>query len=113
MKIAIIGSRNFSDWGLVASTLEPYLGKVTLVISGGAKGADFLGERWAKLNDIETLIFPADWDKFGKRAGYLRNTDIIKNCDLCIAFWDSVSRGTSHSISLCNKYNKPVEIIKI
>jgi hypothetical protein len=75
--------------------------KISLVVSGGAKGADKLGENWAKVNDIKTLIFPANWAEFGKSAGFIRNEDIIKNCDEAIVFWDEKSSGTKHSISLC------------
>ena len=111
MKLAIIGSRTFNNYGLLQETLEQYKSKITLVVSGAAKGADSLGERWAIKNNIKTLIFPADWEKYGKRAGFIRNEDIIKNCDAVIAFWDEISRGTAHSLSLCEKYNKPYKII--
>jgi hypothetical protein len=113
MKLAIIGSRNFTNYSLLEQTLEPYKPKITLVISGAATGADSLGERWALSNKIKTLIFPADWNRFGKRAGFIRNEDIIQHCDCCIAFWDGVSKGTKHSISLCEKYNKPLKIVMI
>ena len=112
MKLAIIGSRTFNNYMLLKETLEQYKPKITLVISGAAKGADSLGEKWALENQIQTLIFPAKWDEYGKKAGFIRNEDIIKNCDGCIAFWDGVSKGTQHSISLCEKYNKPIKIIK-
>ena len=111
MKLAIIGSRDFINYNFLKENLEPYKPKITLVVSGGARGADKLGEQWAVENKIETLIFLADWDKFGKRAGYIRNEDIIKNCDCCIAFWDGKSKGTAHSISLCEKLKKPFKII--
>lgn len=113
MKIAIIGSRNFDNYKLVVETLKPYQSKISLVISGGAKGADSLGEHWAKQNNINTLIFLPDWDKHGKRAGFIRNEDIIKNCDGVLAFWDGESKGTAHSLSLAEKYNKPTKIVKI
>lgn len=113
MKLAIIGSRSFNDYKKLEDTLFPYLTRITLVVSGGARGADTLGEQWAKNNNIKTLIFPADWEKYGKRAGFIRNEDIIKNCEVCIAFWDGESKGTKHSISLCEKYNKPYRIIGI
>ena len=113
MKLAIIGSRNFSNYTLLKSILEPYKSKLTLVISGGTKGADSLGEKWAIENNIKTLIFLADWDKHGKSAGFIRNQDIIKNCDCCIAFWDNKSPGTKHSLSLCEKYNKPYKVVMI
>ncbi len=112
MKLAIIGSRTFNNYALLKSYLDPHKHKITLIVSGGAKGADTLGEKWANQNNIPTLIFPADWDKYGKRAGYLRNEDIIKNCDVCVAFWDGVSKGTQHSLNLCKKYNTPFIIIE-
>jgi len=111
MKLAIIGSREFNDYNLLKKSLEHYKFKITKVVSGAARGADSLGEKWAIENKIETLIFPADWDKHGKAAGFIRNEDIIKNCDCCIAFWDGKSPGTKHSISLCEKLNKPYKII--
>ena len=113
MKLAIIGSRTFTKYELLKETLEKYKSKINLVVSGAAQGADSLGEKWALENNIKTLIFPADWNKHGKKAGFIRNEDIIKNCDACIAFWDGVSKGTKHSISLCEKYNKPVKIVII
>jgi len=113
MKLAIIGSRTFNDYNKLKTILEPYRSKITLVVSGAAKGADSLGEQWAKEFNIQTLIFPADWNKHGKRAGFIRNEDIIKNCDVCIAFWDGVSKGTGHSLSLCEKFNKPYKIITV
>jgi hypothetical protein len=113
MRLAIIGSREFNNVKLLTDSLFPYLFNVTLVVSGGCRGADKMGEEWAKKHGIDTLIFPADWDKHGKAAGFIRNEDIIKNCDQAIAFWDHVSKGTRHSISLCEKYNKPCKIIKI
>jgi hypothetical protein len=113
MKIAIIGSRDFYNYKLIIKTLEPYKSKISLIVSGAAKGADSLGEKWAIDNKIQTLIFPADWEKHGKRAGFIRNEDIIKNCDGVIAFWNGISKGTAHSLSLAEKYNKPVKIVKI
>lgn len=112
MKLAIIGSRTFNNYNLLKETLEQYKSKITKVISGGAKGADSLGEQWAKENNIQTQIFYPDWDKYQKAAGFIRNKDIIENCDVCIAFWDEVSIGTKHSLSLCEKLNKPYKIIK-
>jgi hypothetical protein len=113
MKLAIIGSRGYNNYEQVSAILNEYKSQVVLVISGGAKGADTLGEKWALENNIETLIFPADWDKYGKRAGYIRNEDIVKNCDFVIAFWDGKSKGTANSIALANKYNKPIKIINV
>ncbi len=113
MKLAVIGSRSFNNLELLNDSLLPYLFNARLVVSGGARGADMMGEEWAKKHGIDTLIFPADWDRYGKAAGYIRNEDIIKNSDQVVAFWDGASRGTQHSISLCEKHNKPCKIIRI
>ena len=98
--------------------MKSYLDKIhsveplTYIVSGGAKGADSLSERWAKENNIETLIFIPDWNKHGKKAGFLRNEDIIKSSDAVIAFWNGESRGTLSSINLAKKYEKSCLIVK-
>jgi hypothetical protein len=111
MKLAIIGSRGFNDKKLLEDILNPLVFNISLIISGGAIGADKIGEEWAEKYGIETLIFLPDWKQHGKAAGFIRNEDIIKNADQVIAFWDEKSKGTKHSISLCEKYNKPCRII--
>jgi len=111
MRLAIIGSRSFNDTKLLNETLRPYKDQITLIVSGGAKGADQLGEYWARLHKIETLIFLPDWEKHGKKAALLRNKDIISNCDMAIAFWNYRSPGTRHAIKLCEKQKKPYKII--
>ena len=75
-------------------------------MSGGAKGADALGERYAEIHNIPTKIYYADWKKFGRRAGPIRNVDIINRCDVCVAFWDGQSHGTKHDIDLCREQHK-------
>jgi hypothetical protein len=100
MRVAIIGSRNFNNYELVVDTLKEYENNITLIVSGGAKGADTLGERWAKEKNKEVLIFHPDWNKYGKSAGIIRNKDIIENSDIVFAFWDGISKGTKNSIDL-------------
>ena len=78
---------------------------------GGAKGADKLSEKWADDNNIDKDIYYPDWNKYGKKAGYIRNQSIIENSDRVIAFWDGSSKGTSHSINLAKKDDKPYKII--
>ncbi|MFW6226284.1 MAG: DUF2493 domain-containing protein [bacterium] len=114
MKIAVIGSRNFTDYELLKSKLDKIHERkiITCIVSGGAKGADKLSERWADENGIEKLIFIPDWNKYGKRAGFLRNEDIIKNADAVVAFWDGVSKGTQHGINLSKKHEKSCLIVK-
>lgn len=111
MKIAVVGSRNFSDFELLKDTLNQY-DNIIKIVSGGARGADSLAEKYAKLYHISTEIYKPDWKKYGRRAGFKRNTDIIINADQVIAFWDGRSLGTNNSINLCTRYAKPVKIIK-
>lgn len=111
MKVAVIGSRKFTNTQLLESILDNYKTQITCIISGGARGADQLAESWATTNNIKTMIFKPDWSSFGKSAGYRRNIEIVKNCDLCIAFWDGESKGTAHSISLCKQHDKKIHVI--
>lgn len=111
IKIGVIGSRSFNDYELLKRTLDEYLGKVWVIVSGGAAGADSLGEKWAIENNVKTCIYKPDWEKHGKSAGFIRNKDIVDDSDIVIAFWDSLSRGTEHSINLAKKMNKEVRIV--
>jgi len=111
MKLAIIGSRTFNDYETLKATLEPYERSITEVISGGAKGADTLGERWAIEHNKETTIFYPDWNKLGKSAGFIRNKDIVENSDGVLAFWDGKSKGTQHSFTLCKKLDVPLKVV--
>lgn len=114
MKIAIVGSRSFSDCAVLESWILSHIAaeSISLVISGGASGADTLAEQFAKKFNIPTMIFLPDWKKYGRRAGIIRNVDIIKNCDICFAFWDGQSRGTKNDIELCQRYSKTVYIYR-
>ena len=109
MKVAVIGSRTFNDYELLRQTLSKI--EITLVVSGGAKGADSLGEEYANANNIPTKIFLPDWDKYGKSAGMLRNSDIINEAEIIVAFWDGESKGCKDAIAKANKLNKKVLII--
>jgi hypothetical protein len=111
MKLAIIGSRSFTNFEYLSSILTEYASEISEIISGGATGADNLAEQWAKAHNIPITVYPADWTRYGRSAGPRRNHDIIINCDKCIAFWDGESNGTGHAIGLCTKYKKPVHII--
>lgn len=102
MKLAVVGSRSFEDLEKLSLVLDEIhsKNKISLIISGGAAGADSLAEVWAKLNSIPVQIFLPDWKKHGKSAGFIRNRDIINSCDSCVAFWDGTSKGTLNSILL-------------
>ena len=112
MKLAIVGSRTFNDYDMLVDFIKDNynIDEITHVISGGARGADFLGERFAEEFNKELIVFPAEWKKYGKSAGFKRNVDIIETCDECVCFWDGESHGTKHDIELCEKMEKPCKI---
>ena len=115
LRIGIVGSRGFNDYKLMCDTLDKYVDKVFLIVSGGAPGADSLGERWGKDNRVKTLIHRPKWrDSEGNyvpSAGFDRNELIVNDSDIIIAFWDSLSRGTENTISIAKEQGKPVEIV--
>lgn len=113
MKLAVVGSRTFNDYDKVIYTLDKFRDKITVIISGGAKGADTLAERYANQNGIKTVIYYPDWDSHGRSAGFIRNADIVKSSDAVIAFWDGRSKGTKHTIDYAKRLNKPVLIVEV
>ncbi len=106
-KVAVVGSRTITDYSFIKNLLDGKKDQIQSIISGGANGIDSLAERWAKENNIPITIFLPDWNTYGKRAGYVRNESIIKECDMCLALWDGESKGTLHSVNLCKKHQKP------
>ena len=127
MKLAIIGSRSFKDHEVLNYIINTYFSdfeqcscgnpdgsyepRFDEIVSGGAVGADQLGARWAKDNGVKLTEFIPDWAKYGKRAGFIRNEDIIKAADFVLAFWDGTSRGTANSLSIAKRLKKSTLII--
>lgn len=117
-KIIIAGGRDFKDYELLKTKVDKIIELLIAdnftieIVSGTANGADKLGEKYAKEKGYKIAYFPANWDKFGKRAGYIRNEEMANYAQALIAFWDNKSRGTKHMIDLAKKYNLPTRIIK-
>lgn len=109
MNVAIVGSRDYSNLEAVRAYVQS-LPKDTVIVSGGARGVDSVAEQEARKCGLKVLIFPAEWEKYGKSAGYRRNVDIVTAADQVVAFWDGESRGTQHSINLARAQGKPLEI---
>ena len=112
MKLAIVGSRTFDDYRLVCKYAGLFVFEdIKEIVSGGARGADSLAGRYAKQFVIPLKVFEAEWDKYGKSAGFIRNQTIVDNCDMVLAFWDGESRGTADTIEKAKKAKKPTFII--
>lgn len=111
LTIAVVGSRSFNDYSKVKSILDKFLKHGIKLVSGGAAGADTLAERYAKENDLEITVLKPEWNKYGKRAGFMRNEDIIDACDIVVAFWDGKSPGTKNSVDVAYSKQKKVFLI--
>ena len=111
MKVIIAGSREFDDYEVLRNYCDHVLQNQTdiEIVSGTARGADQLGERYAIERDYKITRFPADWNK-GKSAGYIRNEKMANYADALIAFWNGMSRGTEHMINLAKQYKLKIRI---
>ncbi|MEX3625117.1 DUF2493 domain-containing protein [Viridibacillus arvi] len=116
IKVVVGGSRGFSDYGLLKSKLDTILKDYEYsqieIVSGGAEGADKLGERYAEEHGCKLTMFIPDWDMFGGSAGMRRNVEMAHYGDCVICFWDGVSRGTKGMINTCISKSKTVQIIR-
>ena len=112
MKVCIAGSREIEDYDLLCKVIADSNTTITEIVSGTARGADRLGERFALEHDILLKKFPANWNKFGKRAGYLRNKEMADYANFFIILWDGESKGTKHMIDLVYKTGKNL-ILKV
>lgn len=119
LKVIIAGSRDFNDYIKLKNILDKFNlliknkgYEITQIISGTCKGADLLGERYAKENNIDIVRFPAKWNTYGKKAGYLRNLEMGEYGDILIAFPINNSKGTYNMIDIMKKLNKKYFIIK-
>lgn len=117
LKIIIAGSRNFRKYSLLKEKLEIILSNLNEdeieIISGGAPGADRLGEKFAYEKCYNLTIFPCRWDLYGLKAGPYRNLEMAKYADALVAFHDGSSKGTISMINLAKKHNLKIRIIKI
>lgn len=101
-KVIIAGGRDFENYNQLKEACDFYLQNKRKegveIVSGGANGADKLGERYAKERGYPIKEFPADWTKYHKAAGPIRNRHMAEYANALIAFWDGGSRGTKNMI---------------
>lgn len=102
-RVIIAGGRDFNDYPLLKAKCDKILASKSqthniVVITGAARGADSLGEQYARENGYAIDSRPADWNAHGKSAGFIRNVQMANSADALIAFWDGKSHGTKHMI---------------
>jgi len=114
MRCIIAGGRDFNNYNIlcaVMNTIKKYSPSVnkpiTEIVTGDARGADTLGAQWATAHDIHVKHFPANWDEYGKTAGFIRNAEMADYADVAICFWDGKSKGTAHMIKTMKMKKKP------
>lgn len=112
-RVIIAGSRGFSDYELLKNRLDYLLQnkRDVTIISGTARGAAQLGEKYAAERGYEVERHPADWDKHVKSAGYRRNAEMAEHSDALVVFWDGQSRGTQHMINLATEKGLAIRVI--
>ena len=103
MKTIIAGSRGITNYYILIKAYMQCPFDITSVVSGCARGVDTLGEKFANDNSLPLEKYPADWDTYGKRAGYIRNTEMADNAEALLAIWDGESRGTKHMIDIARE----------
>lgn len=117
-KIVVSGCRDYNNYEEAKRYIGVCISRIKLeynliFVSGVCRGADLLGERYAEENGYLIERYPAEWNKFGKKAGHLRNQKMAQTGDFFICFWDGKSAGTKSMIDLINALKKPIRIIKI
>lgn len=128
IRIVVAGGRDFNVYDCVKITLDNYISQIRItklykdlpfeefidkveIVSGGAKGADSLGEQYALEQGLTCTVFNADWDTHGKSAGYIRNSEMAKYGTHAVIFWDGESKGSGHMIDLAKKHKVKTTII--
>ena len=110
MKVIIAGGREVTNYELLLKAVLNAGFDITAVVSGCARGADALGERFAAETGLDLIKFPADWNKHGRAAGPIRNAQMGDFADALIALWDGQSRGTKHMIDYATKKGLKVHV---
>jgi len=117
MRLGIVGSREFLDYSLLAETVDSFVEKTKIkvekIVSGGAKGADTLAARYASEHGYPLEEFKPDYGLYGRGAPLKRNTTIVENSDIILAFVTASSKGTWDTIRKAQAQNKIVRIYNV
>jgi len=111
MRVLIAGSRSIGSAAAVDRALAHAEGlglDITEVVSGGARGVDRLGEDWARRRGLPVRVYEPDWARLGKRAGYVRNAEMVRVSEAVVILYDGVSKGTAHTLRIARAAGLPV-----
>lgn len=111
--LGVVGSRGWVDYAAVESTIDALrraYPSMATIVSGGARGADAMGARYAASRGLAVEELRPDWSQ-GRGAGMARNSAIVARADAVVAFWDGASRGTADTIRKVNATRKPLRVV--
>ncbi len=103
MRVIVAGSRSITDFDTVCRVIQLSGFVIQVLLSGNASGVDLLGERYARRAGCAVEVYPAEWKKYGKKAGMVRNKFMAERANALIAIWDGQSPGTRHMIAEAEK----------
>ena len=114
-RVVIAGSRDYTNYEEAKVYIDFCLSNIRkandiIIISGCASGADAIGEQYAEENGFKVEKYPANWEKYGRSAGPIRNKQMAEITDYVICFWDGKSKGTKSMIEFAKKYNKTIKL---
>lgn len=117
-RIVVAGCRDYNNYTEAKKYIDLCIEKIRqnyqlIFVSGGCSGADKLGERYALENGFVIERYSAEWEKYGKAAGPLRNKKMAEISDCVICFWDGKSKGTKSMIDYAKEFNKPTRVKRI
>lgn len=113
-KVIIAGGRDYNDYHKISDTCDKILTYDQIqIVSGKCSGVDYLGEKYAIENGYSIKEFPANWNKYKKAAGPIRNKEMAEYADILIAFYNGKSKGTKNMITLAKKNNLEIYIILV
>ena len=113
MHTIIAGSRTVTEYNELIKAIRASDITPTVIISGTAQGADKLGERYGAEHNIPVERFSADWDMYGKRAGYIRNVEMTNAAEALICLWDGVSKGALHMINIAKERGLKIYVHRV
>lgn len=117
MHIIVAGGRSFADYPMLRDKLDLFVSETTepiTVVSGTARGADTLGEQWAKERGHAIERYPANWDTHGRKAGWLRNNQMADVADAVVVFWNGRKQGSGSwmMIQIAIERDLPLRVVR-
>ena len=93
--------------------LEGLQWDISVLLCGCARGADTIGREWAEETGIPIELYPANWERYRRRAGYRRNEEMLERAEALLAIWNGISKGTAHMVQISSKRGLPIRVLNV